>query len=55
MPETKEKSATPSKHKELEYVEGEQAYENFVNLAKRLISVPKSEIVELERKRKKKP
>lgn len=53
MPKSRQK-AKQGKLKELEYVEGEQAYDNFVNLTKRLISVPKSDIVEMERSRKKK-
>ncbi len=40
--------------RKIEYVEGDEAFQNFVNLARRVISVPKSEIDELERNRKKK-
>ncbi len=38
----------------IDCVEGEQAFDNFVNLTRQLLSVPKSQIVEMERSRKKK-
>jgi DNA-binding Xre family transcriptional regulator len=38
----------------IDSVEGEEAFDNFTNLTRQLLSVPKSEIVEMERKRKKK-
>ncbi len=38
--------------RKIEYVEGEEAFQNFVDLAKQLILVPKSQIAELERKGK---
>jgi len=37
----------------IDSVEGEPAFENFVNLTRQLLSVPKSEIVEMKRSRKK--
>ena len=35
-------------------VEGREAHENFVNLTRQLLSIPKSDIAEIERSRKKK-
>jgi hypothetical protein len=38
----------------IDSVEGEEAFENFTNLTRQLLSVPKSKIIEMEKSRKKK-
>jgi len=39
----------------IQCVEGQEAHQNFVNLTRQLLAIPKSDIVEMERNRKKKP
>jgi hypothetical protein len=45
----------PRKKPPKEYVEGDEAFQNFVNLTRRVLSVPKSEIEKLKQGRPRRP